>query len=313
MSKFVGIDVSKDWLDVHVLEGFTHRCENTEVGLRDLVQRLVDLDVERIVLEATGGYERLAVAELAAAGLPIVMVNPRQVRDFAKALGKLAKTDRIDAEVLARFAQAVRPELRPQLNESQQKLRETLARRSQLIGMRTMESNRLKQAHSKRIRTDVESVLAFLDKRLQAIDKDLDQLIKDSQAWQEKTDLLKSVPGIGDQTARTLLAELTELGTSSRQQIAALVGVAPMNRDSGTMRGRRTTIGGRAAVRRTLYMATLVATRYNSVIRTHYQKLLTAGKPKKVALVACMRKLLSILNPMLRKNQAWNKTTPQTT
>jgi transposase len=313
MSKFVGIDVSKDWLDVHVLEGFTHRCENTEVGLRDLVQRLVDLDVERIVLEATGGYERLAVAELAAAGLPIVMVNPRQVRDFAKALGKLAKTDRIDAEVLARFAQAVRPELRPQLSESQQKLRETLARRSQLIGMRTMESNRLKQAHTKRIRADVESVLAFLDKRLEAIDKDLDQLIKDSQAWQEKTDLLKSVPGIGDQTARTLLAELSELGTSSRQQIAALVGVAPMNRDSGTMRGRRTTIGGRAAVRRTLYMATLVATRYNSVIRTHYQKLLTAGKPKKVALVACMRKLLGILNAMLRKNQAWNKTAPQTT
>jgi transposase len=313
MSKFVGIDVSKDWLDVHVLEGFTHRCENTEVGLRDLVQRLIDLDVERIVLEATGGYERLAMAELAAAGLPIVMVNPRQVRDFAKALGKLAKTDRIDAEVLARFAQAVRPELRPQRNESQQKLRETLARRSQLIGMRTMESNRLKQAHTKRIRADVESVLAFLDKRLEAIDKDLDQLIKDSQAWQEKTDLLKSVPGIGDQTARTLLAELTELGTSSRQQIAALVGVAPMNRDSGTMRGRRTTIGGRAAVRRTLYMATLVATRYNSIIRTYYEKLLTAGKPKKVALVACMRKLLGILNAMLRKNQAWNKTAPQTT
>lgn len=313
MTKFVGIDVSKDWLDVHVLEDFTDRCENNPTGLQGLIRRLGELPVERIVLEATGGYERLAVAELAAAGLPVVVVNPRQVRDFAKALGKLAKTDRIDAEVLARFAQAVRPELRPLPDASQQKLRETLARRSQLIGMRTMEWNRLKQAHTKSIRADVESVVAFLDKRLEAIDKDLDQLIKDSPAWQEKADLLKTVPGIGDQTARTLLAELAELGTTSRQQIAALVGVAPMNRDSGLLRGKRTTIGGRATVRRALYMATLTATRFNCVIRAHYQKLLAAGKQKKVALVACMRKMLTILNAMLRKRQSWNKIALQTT
>lgn len=233
--------------------------------------------------------------------------------DFAKALGKLAKTDRIDAEVLARFAQAVRPELRPLLDKSQQNLRETLARRSQLISMRTMESNRLKQAHTKSVRADVESVMAFLDERLAAIDDDLDQLIRDSPAWQEKADLLKTVPGIGDQTAHTLVAELTELGTASRQQIAALVGVAPMNRDSGLLRGCRTTIGGRATVRRALFMATLTATRCNCVIQAHYQKLLAAGKPKKVALVACMRKMLGILNAMLRKRQAWNKIAPQTT
>lgn len=313
MSQFIGIDVSKDWLDVHVLDGFTDRCENTPAGLRGLVERLSELVAERIVLEATGGYERLAAAELAAAGLPVVVVNPRQVRDFAKAVGKLAKTDRIDAEVLARFAQAVHPELRPLLDESQQKLREILARRSQLMDMRTMESNRLKQTHTKRIRADVETVVAFLNQRLEAIDKDLDQLIQDSPAWQEKTDLLKSVPGIGDQTARTLVAELTELGSSSRQQIAALVGVAPMNRDSGLQRGRRTTIGGRATVRKALYMATLVATRYNPVIRAHYQKLLGTGKQKKVALVACMRKMLTILNAMLRKRQAWNKVILQNT
>lgn len=313
MSKFVGIDVSKDWLDVHVLDSFADRCENTTEGLQGMVQRLSALGVERIVLEATGGYERLAVAKLAASGLPVVVVNPRQVRDFAKALGKLAKTDRIDAEVLARFAEAVRPEVRPLLDQSQQKLRETLARRSQLIGMRTMESNRLKLAQTKSVRADVEAVVKFLDKRLQTIDAELDELIKDSPAWQEKTDLLKSVPGIGNQTARTLVAELAELGTASRQQIAALVGVAPMNRDSGLQRGRRTTIGGRATVRRALYMATLVATRFNSVIRAHYKKLLSVGKQKKVALVACMRKMLSILNAMLRKRQSWKNTVLQTT
>jgi transposase len=262
-------------------------------------------------MEATGGYERLAAAELAAAGLPLVIVNPRQARDFAKALGKLAKTDRIDAEVLARFGQAVRPELRPLPDASQQKLRETLARRSQLLGMRTMELNRLKQTHTKHIRADVEAVVKFLNQRLQAIDQELDELIKDSPAWQETIDLVKTVPGIGKQTARTLIADLAELGTSSRQQIAALVGVAPMNRDSGTLRGKRTTFGGRATVRKALYMAALVATRFNPVIRAYYQKLLNVGKPKKVALVACMRKLLGILNAMLRKRETWKEFVPQ--
>ena len=305
--EFVGIDVSKDWLDVHLLiQGDAERFENGPDGHLALVQRLSMLPVERIVLEATGGYERLVVAELAAAKLPVVVVNPRQVRDFAKALGKLAKTDEIDAEVLARFAAAVRPPLRPLPNESEQKLRETLARRGQLIGMRTMESNRLKQAHSKKVRADVESVVAFLNQRLQAIDKNLDELIKESPAWQEKTDLLKTVPGVGDQTARTLVAELSQLGMSSRQEIAALVGVAPMNRDSGQLRGKRMTIGGRANVRIALYMATLSATRFNPRIRAHYQHLRQAGKQAKVALVACMRKLLVILNAMLRDQQPWH-------
>ena len=313
MSHFVGIDVSKDWLDVHVLNDFADRFENTPEGLRDLVQRLGALPIERIVMEATGGYERLAAAELTAAALPVVVVNPRQVRDFAKALGKLAKTDRIDAEVLARFAEAIRPELRPLADEAQQKLRETLARRSQLIGMRTMEMNRLKQARSPRVRTDHEAVLEFLDERIQAINEDLDGLIQDAPAWLVKADLLKTVPGIGDQTARTLLAELTELGSTSRQQIAALVGVAPINRDSGMHRGKRTTAGGRNQVRTALYMATLAATSHNAVIRAYYKKCLAAGKPKKVALVACMRKLLVIVNAMLREQKPWTTISLKTT
>lgn len=302
----VGIDVSKDWLDMHLLAGsVAERFENSSEGRSALVDRLKPLVVERIVVEATGGYERLLVAELAAAKLPVVVVNPRHVRDFAKALGRLAKTDRIDAEVLARFAEAVRPEFRPLPNEMEQKLRETLARRAQLIGMRTMELNRLKQAYGKKIRADVESVVAFLNKRLEAIEDDLDQLLKDSPAWQEKTDLLKTVPGVGDQTARTLVAELSELGACSRQEIAALVGVAPMNRDSGLMRGKRMTLGGRTTVRCALYMATLSATRCNSTIRAHYQHLRQAGKQAKVALVACMRKLLTILNAILREKRPW--------
>lgn len=304
--EFAGIDVSKDWLDLHLLAGGdVDHVENTPDGCQALVRRLSKLPMVRIVVEATGGYERLIVAELAAAKLPVVVVNPRQVRDFAKAVGRLAKTDQIDAQVLARFASAVRPELRPLPTESEQKLRETLMRRAQLISMRTMETNRLKQAHAKKVRADVESVVAFLNQRLQAIDEDLDQFIQQSPAWQEKSDLLKTVPGIGDQTARMLIAELSALGSSSRQQIAALAGVAPMNRDSGLRRGKRTTIGGRAAVRSTLYMATLAATRFNPTIRAHYEHLRKAGKHAKVAIVACMRKLLTILNAMLRDRQPW--------
>ena len=305
-AEFVGIDVSKDWLDVHLLNSQAcERLENCAEGQRRLIERLAALRVERIVLEATGGYERLVVTALMVAGLPVVVVNPRQVRDFAKALGKLAKTDRIDAEVLARFAVAVRPALRPLPDESEQKLRETLARRSQLMGMRTMELNRLQQAHASQVRRDVQAVVSFLDKRLRAIDKELDELIKGSPIWQKKVELLKTVPGIGEQTARTLIADLSELGSCSRQQIAALVGVAPLNRDSGTLRGRRMTWGGRRAVRQALYMATLVASRFNPVIRSHYERLRQAGKKAKVALVACMRKLLTTLNAMLREQKPW--------
>jgi transposase len=305
-AEFVGIDVSKEWLDVYLLAGKTsERFENSADDQRRLAERLAAVPVERIVLEATGGYERLLVSVLMAADLPVVVVNPRQVRNFAKAVGKLAKTDRIDAEVLACFAAAVRPKLRPLPNEYEQKLRETLARRAQLIGMRTMEMNRLQQAHAIQVRRDVQAVVNFLDKRLRAIDQELDELIKASPVWQEKVDLLKTVPGVGEQTARTLIAALSELGSGSRQQLAALVGVAPLNRDSGTFRGQRMTWGGRAVVRRALYMAVLSASRFNPTIRAHYQRLRQAGKKAKVALVACMRKLLTILNAMLRDRKPW--------
>jgi transposase len=304
--EFVGIDVSKEWLDVHCLTGdAAERFENSADSLRALIERLAAMPVERIVLEATGGYERLLVAALAAAGLPVVVVNPRQVRDFAKALGKLAKTDQIDAAVLARFAAAVRPALRTLPDESERRLRETLARRAQLIGMRTMEINRLEQAQASKVRHDVKAMVSFLDKRLRAIDNELDMLIKASPLWQEKVDLLKTVPGVGDQTARTLVADLSELGSCSRQQIAALAGVAPLNRDSGSLRGQRTIWGGRATVRCALYMTTLSATRHNPKIRAHYEHLRQAGKKAKVALVACMRKLLTILNAIVREQKPW--------
>jgi transposase len=312
-AEFVGIDVSKEWLDVHLLAADSaERFANSAEGQQALAERLAPLSVERVVLEATGGYERLLVAVLGTAGLPVVVVNPRQVRDFAKALGKLAKTDRIDAAVLARFAAAVRPALRPLPGESERKLRETLARRAQLIGMRTMEMNRLQQAQASKVRHDVQAVVNFLDKRLRTIDDELDTLIKASPLWQEKTDLLKTVPGVGDNTARTLVADLAELGLCSRQQIAALVGVAPLNRDSGSLRGQRTTWGGRAVVRRALYMATLSASRHNPPIRAHYERLRQAGKKKKVALVACMRKLLTILNAILRDRKPWQFPATQT-
>jgi len=304
-AQFVGIDVSKEWLDVAFLEGPSQRVSNDPQGLQALLKKFQDLVVERVVLEATGGYERLVVATLAAAELPVVVVNPRQVRDFAKATGKLAKTDRIDARVLAAFAHAVRPPVRELPGESGQKLQETLARRSQLIDMRTMESNRLKQARDKRVQADVQAVIAFLNKRLKDIDDDLDQLIRESPAWQEKVDLLKTVPGVGPQTARTLVAELPELGDCSRQAIAALVGVAPMNRDSGKQRGKRMIIGGRGRVRTALYMATLSATKHNPIIRHYYQKLRSAGKPFKVAMVASLRKLLTILNAIVREQKSW--------
>jgi transposase len=304
-AQFVGIDVSKDWLDVARWEGPIQRFSNDPQGVQSLLNDIQSLPLERIVLEATGGYERLTVATLAAAKLPVVVVNPRQVRDFAKATGKLAKTDRIDAQVLAHFAHAVQPPIREFPSECGQKLQETLLRRGQLIDMRTMESNRLKQARDKRVQADVQSVIDFLDKRLKDIDDDLDQLIRESPAWQEKVDLLKTVPGVGPQTARTLVAELPELGDCSRQAIAALVGVAPMNRDSGQQRGKRMIVGGRSRVRTALYMATLSATRHNPIIRDYYQKLRAAGKPFKVALVAALRKLLTILNAMIREKKSW--------
>jgi transposase len=306
MSVFVGIDIAKDWLDLEVLDGAVQRTPNSPNGHQALLKTLSNQPVERIVIEASGGYERVLVASLLAAGLPVVVVNPRQVRDFAKALGRLAKTDKIDAHVLARFAQVVQPPARPIPYEKTQDLRDLLARRAQLIEMQTMESNRLKQATAARVIKDLKSSLEAIAKRLKRLDNELDKHLRKSPAWQEKVEICESVPGIGAQTARVLVLELPELGQCSRKQAAALVGVAPINCDSGQFRGDRVIRGGRKHVRSALYMATLTATRCNKVIRAHYQKLRNAGKPAKVALVACMHKLLNILNALIRKKQHWN-------
>jgi transposase len=309
----VGIDVAKRQLDVVDTDSELHwTVPNDPDGHARLRQRLEELRPDVIVIEATGGHERAAVGELAAAGLPVVVVNPRQVRDYARAIGRLAKTDAIDALVLAQFGAAVKPEIRPLPDEASETLRELIARRRQLVAMRTAESNRLQQAHAAKVRKSVKRILAVLDQQLKKIDDDLDGCIRDSPVWREKFDLLISVPGIGPHTARTLLADLPELGCASRQQIAALVGVAPLNRDSGAMRGRRTTWGGRSAVRSALYMATLVAVRYNPRLQAAYEQLLARGKRKKVALTACMRKLLTILNAMLREQKMWQNL-PSTT
>jgi transposase len=313
MAHYAGVDVSKDWLDAHVLEEAAEqlrevaaeRIPYTTQDCQALAQKLAKLQVQRIVIEASGGYERLLVGTLIAAGLPVVVVNPRQVRDFAKALGLLAKTDKLDAYVLARFAQVVKPPERKIPDEQTQNLRDLLNRRAQLIEMRTMETNRLKQAATTRVIKDLKSSLEFIEKRIKKIDDELDEHIRNTPAWQEKVDLLKTVPSIGPQTARVLVLDLPELGTCSRQKSAALVGVAPLNCDSGQFRGDRVISGGRKVVRCALYMATLSAIRCNDVIRAHYQKLRSAGKPFKVAMVACMHKLLNILNAILRTKQPW--------
>ena len=300
----IGIDVSKDQLDVATPDG-ARQWPNAPDGHRQLVEQLAQWQLEAIVLEATGGYERAVVAELAAAGLPVVVVNPRQVRDFARATGKLAKTDAIDAKILAQFGQAVRPEQRPLPSEKQLELQQQLARRRQLVGMLTAEKNRSGQATDKLVRKTIDAVRTTLVKQRDRLDDQLQRTLEETPAWREKENLLRSVPGVGPQTALALLADLPELGTCSRQQIAALVGVAPLNRDSGKRRGQRVTWGGRASVRSALYMATLVATRHNPVIKAHYQHLQKVGKRKKVALVACMRKLLCMLNTMVREKKPW--------
>jgi len=303
---FIGIDVAKDKLDVATPEGVS-QWDNTPDGHAQLVEQLAKWTIESVVLEGTGGYERAVVAELAAAGLPAVVVNPRQVRDFARATGKLAKTDAIDAQVLVEFGRAVRPEKRPIPSEKQRELQEQLARRRQLVRMLSAEKNRQKQVSGKMVRKSIEAVCTTLKKQLEKMDKQLQQTIEQTPAWRDKENLLQSVPGVGPKTAQTLLVELPELGVCSRQQIAALVGVAPINRDSGKYRGRRTTWGGRASVRSTLYMATLVATKHNPKIEAYYQHLQDQGKTKKVALIACMRKLLCVLNAILREQKPWQE------
>ncbi len=304
-ASFVGIDVSKHQLDVAVRpRGETWTAAHDEAGLSALVARLRALAPTLIVLEATGGWEVALAGALVAATLPVAVVNPRQVRDFARSTGTLAKTDRLDAQMLAQFAEAVRPEPRPLPDAQAQELTALLQRRRQLVEMLTAEKNRLPLA-SRRIRPQLQTHIEWLHKQIAQFDEDLRQLIRSSPLWREKDDLLRSAPGVGPVLATTLLAALPELGQLTRQQIAALVGVAPLNRDSGTLRGRRTVWGGRAQVRAVLYMSTVVAVRHNPVLIAFYQRLRAAGKAPKLALTACMRKLLTILNAMLKHHRRW--------
>lgn len=307
---FVGVDVAKAELVVSVLpRGERFTVANDDRGVRTLAERLRVEVPTLIVLEATGGYELMAVAALAGATLPVVVVNPRQVRDFAKATGQLAKTDRIDADILARFADVVRPDVRALPDAQAHELNALLTRRRQLLEMLQAERNRVGQVFGsgkKLVRQSLKAHIAFLERELRLTDTDLGEMVKASPAWRERDELLRSVPGVGPVMSRTLLADLPELGQLSRRAIAKLVGVAPLSRDSGTMRGRRFVQGGRATVRGVLYMAALVATKRNAVIRAFYLRLLATGKPKKLALVACMRKLLTILNTMVRTNTTWN-------
>ena len=313
-ARFVGIDVSKAQLDVAVRPtGKRWVLPYDETGIEGLIPQIVDLEPALVLLEATGGLELPLVAALAAAALPVVVVNPRQVRDFAKATGTLAKTDTLDAGVLAHFADAVRPEVRPLKDAETQVLNSLTARRHQVMTMLVSEKNRLGTASGavspRAVSPRIEAHIAWLEQELSDLDKGLRQTLRQSPVWREKDDLLRTVPGVGPQLSLTLLAHLPELGTLDRKQIAALVGVAPYNRDSGTRRGKRAVWGGRSRVRAVLYMGALVASRHNPAIRDFYQRLLAAGKPKKVALIASMRKLLVTLNAMLKHGYPWRDMT----
>jgi transposase len=305
MSNSIGIDVSKAQLDVCVGEGLQRMAvPNDEAGIATVIDEMHKLEPVCIVVEATGGYERALVLALAVEKLPVCVINPRQARDFAKATGRLAKTDSIDAELLARFGAAVRPEPRKLPDEATLELEGLITRRRQLVDMLVAERNRQRLARPSVQRQLVEHI-DWLEHQIVDVDNDLDRAIKQSPVWRDKDDLLQSIPGVGPVVSRTMLALLPEIGTLSRQQAAALVGVAPFNRDSGTLRGKRTIWGGRAAVRAVLYMGALAACRYNPLIRAMYQRLRNAGKPAKTALVACARKLLTIMNAMVRKKQRW--------
>jgi transposase len=304
---YIGIDVSKDRLDVAVRPGTEAWSEgNGPEGIALLVERLKNMGPTLVVLEATGGYQSPATGALAAAGLPVVVVNPRQVRDFAKAMGRLAKTDALDADTIAHFAEMVKPEPRALPEGDAILLQELLVRRRQLLMMMVAEQNHMGTVRDPLIRKEIKSNIEQLKKRIATLDGDLDNKLKNSPIWREKIDLLKSVPGVGKVVSVTLLACLPELGLLNRKEIASLVGVAPFNRDSGRMRGQRTIWGGRANVRSALYMGALVASRHNPVIKVFYKRLMDNGKKPKVALTACMRKLLVILNTMVRNGTHWD-------
>ena len=307
---FVGIDVSKDTLEVATTEPQGERMNfaQTEDGLSLMADFIQSFTPCLVVLEATGGLERAAVATLAARGLPVVVVNPRQVRDFAKSKGILAKTDKLDALVIAQFAQAIRPELRPLKTAEAQELEAILSRRRQIVQMLTAEKNRLHSAPGW-TRKDIRLHIAWLEKRLEKIEKDLGGMIRKSPVWQVRDELLRTVKGVGPVLSQSLLSDLPELGSLNRKKIAALVGVAPLNRDSGKFRGRRMVLGGRSQIRSVLYMATVAAIRSNPVISTFHERLVKAGKAPKVAITACMRKLLTILNAMMKNQTPWRPLT----
>jgi transposase len=310
---FVGIDVSKPRLDVHVRpSGEAWSVGNDAQGHGELVRKLVGMSVALVVVEATGGYQASVVAELGANAVAVAVVNPRQVRDFARATGRLAKTDSIDAAVLAHFAEVIRPEPRPMPDALTVELQALVTRRRQLIDMRTAESNRLETCRVLPVRRNIQRMIKLLTKQIGEIDDDLDTTIRNSPLWREREDLLSSATGVGPTTARTLLTHLPELGLLNRREIAALVGVAPFNNDSGKRTGVRSIRGGRAEVRAVLYMATLTAVRCGGRLQSTYTRLLAAGKVKKVALIACARKLLTILNAMMRTKTSWRPDAAET-
>ena len=303
---FVGIDVSKDRLDVHMRPGGeSFALARDGEGLAQLCERLLRSPPNLVVIEATGGFETIVASALAAAHLQVAVVNPRQIRDFARAGGRLAKTDRIDAEVIAHFAEAMQPAARPLASQDALLLGELMARRRQLIEMITAEQNRRSRLTSRLLLKAIDRHLALLKQHLADLDAEIDTTIRGTPIWRAKEDLLVSAPSIGHKIARTLIAELPELGTLDRRKIASLVGVAPFNRDSGTFRGRRAIAGGRTPVRNALYMGILVAIRRNLPMADVYHRMRKAGKPAKVAIVACMRKLLTILNAILRDQKPW--------
>jgi transposase len=304
----IGIDVSKDWLDIVVRpSGETWRTENITGKIDVLIEKLEALKPERIIIEATGGYERLVVSKLYLAGLPVCRVNPRRVRYFARSIGQIAKNDKMDGKVLAHFGEAVKPALTQLPTEQEQLLSALLVRREQLSNILVAEKNRLDTAPAQ-IRSSLNEHITWLKKQLKELDKEVDAFINDTPDFKEKDELLQEVEGVGKKTAAKLIADVPELGACDRKQIAALVGTAPYDRDSGNKKGQRTISGGRPDVRSVLYMASLAATRFNPVIKEFYQRLLKAGKKKKVAIVACMRKLLTILNAIVRDRKHWNPT-----
>jgi transposase len=308
---FIGIDISKEQLDVYVLPRAVHfSCNNDTSGIESLVSRLQGEDPAVIIMEASGGYEITVAAELGAAGLPLAIVNPRQVRDFARGIGKLAKTDAIDAFVLARFGETNRPEPQAIPTAEQKQIKELVTRRRQLVGLRASEKQRRHSARSTRVQQSIRTVMATIEKELEDIDRDIDDLIRNSPVWREREQLLRTFKGVGPVTARIVVAKLPELGKIDRQEISCLVGLAPLNKDSGKMRGKRMISGGRKEVRDALYMAAVSAIKHNKLIKPFYERLIKAGKAYKVVMVACMRKILVILNAMVRKNKPFQVISP---